>query len=58
LAKEITRIEGEILKVTRKLDNADFVARAKPEVVEENRERLATFQSDLERLKAALGRLA
>ncbi len=58
LAKEAARIEGEILKVTRKLDNADFVARAKPEVVEENRERLASFQSDLARLKAALGRLA
>ncbi|MFT8806981.1 valine--tRNA ligase [Gluconobacter sp.] len=58
LAKEASRIEGEILKVTRKLDNADFVARAKPEVVEENRDRLATFQSDLARLRAALGRLA
>ncbi|GBR70924.1 valine--tRNA ligase [Gluconobacter kanchanaburiensis] len=58
LGKEAARIEGEIVKVTRKLDNADFVARAKPEVVEENRERLVTFQSDLSRLKAALGRLA
>ena len=58
LAKEATRIEGEILKVTRKLDNADFIARAKPEVVEENRDRLTSFQSDLARLKAALGRLA
>jgi len=58
LAKEATRIESEILKVTRKLDNADFVARAKPEVVEENRDRLTSFQNDLARLKAALRRLA
>lgn len=58
LAKEVARLESEITKVMRKLDNADFIARAKPEVVEENRDRLASFQSDLDRTKAALGRLA
>ncbi|MFT9297225.1 MAG: valine--tRNA ligase, partial [Gluconobacter sp.] len=57
LAKEISKNESEIIKVRRKLDNADFVARAKPEVVEENRQRLETFEHDLERLKAALARL-
>ena len=57
LAKEIARLESEIVKVERKLGNADFVARAKPEVVEENRERLSTFTHDRERLKAALTRL-
>ena len=57
LAKEISKNEGEIVKVRRKLDNADFVARAKPEVVDENRQRLETFEHDLERLKAALARL-
>ncbi|EHH68470.1 valine--tRNA ligase [Gluconobacter morbifer] len=58
LAKEISKNETELQKVLRKLANADFVARAKPEVVEENRERQATFERDLVRLKAALGRLA
>ena len=57
LAKEISKNDSEIIKVRRKLDNADFVARAKPEVVEENRQRLETFEHDLERLKAALARL-
>ena len=58
LQKEIDKNESEIVKVERKLGNADFVARAKPEVVEENRTRLETFQRDLGRFKAALARLA
>jgi len=57
LAREIERVAGEIGKVERKLDNPDFVARAKPEVVEENRARLAGFAAERERLGAALSRL-
>jgi valyl-tRNA synthetase len=45
---------AEAEKVVRKLANADFVARAKPEVVEENRERLTAFQAEAARLEAAL----
>jgi valyl-tRNA synthetase len=44
-------------KVALKLANADFVSRAKPEVVEENRERLAAFQAEAARLEAALARI-
>ena len=44
-------------KVRRKLDNADFVARAKPEVVEENRERLAAHLAEAGRLAAAMARI-
>ena len=41
----------------RKLGNADFVARAKPEVVDENRERLTAFRQETMRLDAALRRI-
>ncbi|WP_243444028.1 hypothetical protein [Asaia prunellae] len=58
LEKEIDRLGKEIEKVERKLGNADFVARAKPEVVEENRERLNSFTHDRTRLAAALNRLS
>lgn len=57
LGKEIARLEGEIIKVEKKLGNANFVARANPEIVEENRERLAQFQHDHKRQKTALARL-
>ncbi len=57
LGRERARAQDEAAKVVAKLANADFVARAKPEVVEENRERLSTFRQDAERLDAALRRL-
>ena len=58
LAKEIARLEGEIAKVDKKLANADFVARAPEEVVEENRDRREEAVAAVEKLKAALALLA
>jgi valyl-tRNA synthetase len=58
LAKEIAKLTGEAGKIEGKLNNADFVARAPEEVVEENRERLAEALSRVEKLKAALARLS
>jgi valyl-tRNA synthetase len=51
------RALAEARKVSQKLANADFVARAKPEVVEENRERLAAFMAEAARVEAALARI-
>ena len=39
-------------------NDADFTRRAPPEVVEENRERLAGYQAEAARLDAAIGRIA
>lgn len=58
LAKEITKLRGEAGKIEAKLGNADFIARAPEEVVEENRERLAEALSRAEKLEAALERLS
>ncbi|WP_026608270.1 valine--tRNA ligase [Methylocapsa acidiphila] len=57
LAKEIAKLKGEAAKIEAKLGNADFVARAPEEVVEENRERLAEARARTERLEAALATL-
>jgi valyl-tRNA synthetase len=57
LGKEIEKLQSEAKKIAAKLDNADFVARAPEEVVEENRERLAEAQSRATKLGAALQRL-
>jgi len=57
LDKERQKALAEADKVIRKLDNADFVSRAKPEVVEENRDRLAAHQAEAARLAAALARI-
>jgi valyl-tRNA synthetase len=58
LAKARGQAESEAGKIAQKLGNADFVARAKEEVVEENRERLAAAQAEMARLDAALARIA
>ncbi|MBC7634710.1 MAG: valine--tRNA ligase [Acetobacteraceae bacterium] len=64
-AAERTRLERDRAKsaddadkIRKKLDNADFVSRAKPEVVEENRDRLAAAEVEISRLTAALARVA
>ena len=57
LAKEITRLEGEIVKATAKLANESFVARAPAQVVEQEKKRLADFAATVEKLKPQLERL-
>ena len=57
LVKEIARLDGEVAKVDAKLGNADFMARAPEEVVEEQRERREEADSRRAKLKDALDRL-
>ena len=57
LAKEIAAQDSDIERTNRKLSNPDFLAKAKEEVVEENRERLAEAEAAREKLRAALSRL-
>jgi valyl-tRNA synthetase len=58
IAREITRLEGEIAKASAQLANESFVARAPTHIVAQWRERLAGFQATLERLKPQLERLS
>jgi valyl-tRNA synthetase len=58
LQKEIGKVEGEIRKVEGKLGNEAFVAKAPPEVVEENRDRLAEFEAAKAKLSDALKRIS
>ena len=57
LGKEITRLEGELVKAHAKLGNASFVERAPAKVVEQEKARLAGFVATLEKLKFQLGKL-
>ncbi len=58
LKREIAKEEVEIGKLAQQLGPAQFVSKAPPEVIEEQRERRAEAVARLERLKAALARLS
>jgi valyl-tRNA synthetase len=57
LAKEIARLEGEIVKAQAKLGNESFVGRAPAQVVDQEKKRLADFVATVEKLKPQLERL-
>ncbi|MFT3812223.1 MAG: valine--tRNA ligase [Acidovorax sp.] len=57
LAKEATRLEGEIAKAHGKLGNAAFVAKAPPAVIEQEKKRVADFGATLARIQEQLARL-
>lgn len=58
LTKEIAKLTGEIEKVDKKLSNEAFIAKANPEVVEEQRERRNEWVAARTKLSDALERLA
>ena len=57
LGKEITRLEGELVKVKAKLANEAFVSKVPPAVLAQEHKRLADFTATLEKLNAQLVRL-
>jgi valyl-tRNA synthetase len=57
LGKEIGKLDTELAKIAAKLGNPNFLAKAKAEVVEGQREREADATRDRDRLKAAYERL-
>jgi valyl-tRNA synthetase len=57
LEKELAKIADDIARIDKKLTNADFVARAPEEVVEDQRERREEAQARSAKVLEALERL-
>ena len=57
LSKSVAGLDSDIGKLAGKLGNADFLARAKEEIVEETREKLVEAETAKAKLLAALSRL-
>ena len=51
LKKDMEKTESEIERAEKKLANESFVSKAKPEVVEKEREKLAMYKENLKNLK-------
>lgn len=58
LEKEIGKLDAEIAKLDGKLNNEAFISKAKPEVVEEQRERRADADAVRQKLADAVKRIA
>lgn len=57
LEKELKKLDGEIIRLDKKLGNERFVANAPEEVVTEEREKLAEYQSQKQKMSAAYDRI-
>jgi len=57
LHKELERAESEIARVDAKLGNAEFLARAPEDIIDEQKERRADAETLASRLREAVGRL-
>ncbi|MDR5737962.1 valine--tRNA ligase [Caballeronia sp. LZ016] len=57
LSKEVDRLNGEIAKCNAKLGNESFVSKAPAAVVDQERKRLAEYETTIEKLQAQLLRL-
>ncbi len=58
LGKEITRLEGELVKVNAKLANEAFVSKVPPAVLAQEQKRQSDFTTTLDKLREQLVRLA
>ena len=57
LTKQLEKLENELSSIQRKLDNANFVNNAKPEVVEKEREKLAEVNTKVELTRSQIADL-
>ncbi|MGB2447926.1 MAG: valine--tRNA ligase [Parvibaculales bacterium] len=57
LTKDISKVEGEIKKISGKLGNQGFLDKAPEAVIEENKARLAEEEARRDKLQSALARL-
>jgi valyl-tRNA synthetase len=57
LAKEVGKVEHELARVQKKLDNGDFLSKAKEEVVEKEREKASQFEEKIRTLRSSLEKI-
>jgi valyl-tRNA synthetase len=57
LAKEVAKMEDEISRVQKKLNNNDFVTKAKEEVIQKERDKAVQFDEKLRMLRSSLEKI-
>ncbi len=57
IEKALGKVRGDMAKIEGKLNNEKFVANAKPEIVQAERDKLEEFKPTIDKLQAALARI-
>jgi valyl-tRNA synthetase len=57
LAKEVGKVEEELSRVQKKLGNGDFLAKAKEEIIEKEREKANRFEEKIRTLRNSLEKI-
>jgi valyl-tRNA synthetase len=57
LAKEVAKMADEIARVQKKLSNSDFVAKAKEEVIQKERDKALQFEEKIRTLRSSLEKI-
>jgi len=57
LSKEIGKVEDEMQRVQKKLGNSDFIAKAKQEVIQKERDKALQFEEKLRTLRTSLEKI-
>jgi valyl-tRNA synthetase len=57
LSKEVRKVEEELLRVQRKLSNADFLNKAREDVVQKEREKASQYEEKIRALNRSLERI-
>lgn len=58
LQKEVQKVQNELENGIKRLENQDFMTKAKPEVIDELKERVTNLEITIEKMKDALLRIA
>jgi len=57
LAKEVGKVEEELSRVQKKLGNGDFLAKAKEEIIEKEREKASRFEEKIRTLRNSMEKI-
>ncbi|MGH7796131.1 MAG: hypothetical protein ACREQ2_14765, partial [Candidatus Binatia bacterium] len=56
-SKEVGKIEDELARVQKKLANSDFIAKAKAEVIQKEKEKASQFEEKIRTLRSSLEKI-
>ena len=57
LSREVGKIGEELTRVQKKLANGDFIAKAKPEVIQKEKDKAVQFEEKIRTLRSSLEKI-